>query len=250
MSGIGEVSAGFTLGRQVLAPLVRFLRRETGPFISCSAEQPTESVFDLALRRSLTDEDRASARKGSRDFYEHLKNTDAIDFEVSYVRLRVRSLMPERMYIRDISLSATARAEPLSGTFIRSPSAGGRSAKLLLFDLDGNSPILAFEGEIDGPLRQLGDRPYFLMHDHELPPRGVEDFVVRARVSSALVCWVISVEIEYRGKRHLTTVRDGKDTFRTTGGDIRDFREGWMTGVAAATEEPLRPIEAGLDYVD
>jgi hypothetical protein len=170
-----------------------------------------------------------------------VQHCDALDYGQTELRLELQGRSAVPAIITNIRVKVVSRAEPATGTLVKSPSAGAVSSVALGFDLT-KTAAPAVEVVVDGAATWSSE-PYFRAREISLNKDEPFVVVILARVSKETVTWRLVFDIAVRRQaRSVTFPPDNQAPFVTTAASPKEFDQLWLAGVASLDSPPfLRP---------
>ncbi len=155
-------------------------------------------------------------RMGCGQSYNAMIDRGGVDIHQTRLRITLRSLVSSPILIKQRYIQ-TEKCEPLSGTKIHCENAGANSAKILVVDLDEETPTIWEAEEDDIEVKRIGKFPFFSRSRITLKDDDYETIILVGKASRYCVSWTAKLEFECKGHSGFIFIDSGGKPFRTTG---------------------------------
>jgi hypothetical protein len=188
---------------KVRAPLIVSARVQRGRRSAFVFEQPRSELTPLP---ATVGSDAARAA--------WVERNDGIDAFTTAVEITVEGRSAAAVILSGLTVTVASRDAPPTGTLLEAEGAGGIGVRYFTVDLDQPMPTPEL-GEANEP--RPGERP--LDFPYKVSLSDPEVFVLFANTQRCDCRWTAELRWRSGGKEGTTTIRDGREPFRTASGD-------------------------------
>jgi hypothetical protein len=202
-------------------------------------------VFVATAAEMATLNERATSEGGQDRYTRLILDKGGVQIYKFAMNLGLEGRRNEQIRIADIKPVILKRVQPMNGTLICSPAAGGGPVEAMDFDLDSRIPQALLHEE-SGDSQEL---PYFSKRTITLNRGEVVDTYLTFKTEAYYVEFNLAVDVVYGGQNETITVTNGGKPFKITGyggGEpfssvtgLRHYQNAYIVG----TGEPAHQID-------